>query len=140
MHDPQMQWRMVKIGEGQSPRNCDCIAFVNPKVDGESKQKARNEESSKHCEGEAIFPASGIQHSNYSRIWPRSHCRGTAPDSDRAIGRLSKTLRLIATDSGAPNDLDPRTAPSSEERSPRPTIPDVRPQQLAARRLRCVDR
>jgi hypothetical protein len=49
MHDPQMQGRMVKIGEGQISRNCDGIAFVNPKVDGESKQQARNGESSKDC-------------------------------------------------------------------------------------------
>jgi hypothetical protein len=77
MGHPQMQWGMIKVGEGQTPGNRDCVAFIDPKTDGESKQKSRDEEPSKDCEGEPIFPGSGIWHSIYSQISPKGIVAGT---------------------------------------------------------------
>jgi hypothetical protein len=81
-----MQWGMIKVGEGQTPGNRDCVAFIDPKTDGESKQKARDEESSKDCEGEPIFRGPGIEQSIYSQISPEVIVAGTATGrSDRFV-------------------------------------------------------
>ena len=76
MRDPQMQWRMVGIGEGQAAGDRDRVAFIDPKPKQESKENPRDGEPNEDRDGETIVLP--IRHSarlNMQRVAERRERR-----------------------------------------------------------------
>ena len=55
MGEPQMQWRMVEIGETQPTRDRNRITFVDPEPKGECEYETSDEKAREDREGEPIF-------------------------------------------------------------------------------------